>query len=680
MSDALPSLASLARALRGPLSFLVPEAEEIYRLMPDLLQVIPMPQRIYLADETATPIVGYPVLASSEMKALREALTGYLKAEEEAQVQQVETSAVDAPTLQAAWERYRVLLTRATENVTTSSYGRHHADLFWLHHSYDVARLLKESPRRITRLNLNLGKEQGGALKYKVFYRYVDRVMSLTYDVARRLSDDTEELEQEIFPALLSRMRDNVLVFTEDHISPDLAELVHYLQGYLRIDGADLRFRLAKVIEWLQERLALDPALQAAATRLVRAPSALDARDLLRRRGFMEFLASQPSYEPRQLFTYQQIDVWEKLLVKLKEFELLHGIRRLVVPVEHQEGNLVLTGERSLNRTWVGGPPVTPLSPATRPFDFMAPWVIDPQISRFGMIYDITDFSHVVSLLRRAGSEEQDRSFRQMFRFQRRVHRLATSQRLKLEKYLGDGAFYSSREAWRMLVVALQVQRYYTQALAEGFPFDRGMRVALNFGHYRLLPIHSGPIGEPERYEFFGHGVVELSRLTTGKSMREIEEIKMLLVNLGYPETAVHRFFAPLATGQHDVVDKHEERRKFYAYINRNGNLVNEGIVVTESMVARLGGEELAHNVYPLRYEGRNYVAIGVELPDGRCLAGLRKLGIVKLKGLDPVSIYELVDGGPLPAGLRPLPGVDLLAALERGYASTMTEAGSAST
>ena len=64
--------------------------------------------------------------------------------------------------------------------------------------------LLKESPRRITRLNLNLGKEQGGALKYKVFYRYVDRVMSLTYDVARRLADDTEELEQEIFPALLS--------------------------------------------------------------------------------------------------------------------------------------------------------------------------------------------------------------------------------------------------------------------------------------------------------------------------------------------------------------------------------------------------------------------------------------------------------------------------------------------
>jgi len=295
------------------------------------------------------------------------------------------------------------------------------------------------------------------------------------------------------------------------------------------------------------------------------------------------------------------------------------------------------------------------------------------------MIYDLTSFSEIISRLRWSGSEEQDTSFRMIFRFQRKINRFAYSHRLKLEKYLGDGAFYSARDAYRMLIVGLQVQRYYRQALEENFPFNRGMRIALNFAQYRLLPIHGGGVGEPERYEFFGHGVVELSRLTTGKSMREIEEIKMLLVNLGYPETAVHRFFAPLATGQHDVVDKHEERRKFFAYINRNGNMVNEGIVVTEAMVGRLAAEEIAHHIYPLRYEGRSYVALGLELPDGRCLAGLRKLGIVKLKGLDPVPIYELVDGGPMPPGLRPLPGVDLLAALERSYASTLTEAGSAS-
>ena len=678
MADNLGSLATLARFLRGPLGFLEPEAEEIYRLMPELLQIVPLPQRVYLADEAATPVIGYPVLADEGQRGLRDALTAYIHAEEAAQVASHLRQAVDAPQLQAAWEGYRALLARATENVTTSSYGRHFPAVFWLCHSMDVARLLKESPRRITRLNLLLGKEQGGSLKYKVLYRFLDRVFSLTYDMAHLVAGDAEGVEQDVFPALLSRMRDNVLVLTEDHISPDLAELGHYFNGYLRIDGADLRFRYARALEWLGERLPHDPAIRAAASHLLRAGATPEPRDLLRRRGFARFLAALPSYDPDRLFSHEQVEIWERLLVKLKEFELLHSMRRLVVPIHERDGHLMLP-DRSLNRTWVNGPPMIEVSTATRPIDFMAPWVVDPQISRFGMIYDITDFSHTVSLLRRAGPEEQDRSFRQMFRFQRRVNRMAASHRLKLEKYLGDGAFYSAREAWRLLVVALQIQRYYTQALAGGFPFDRGLRLALNFSHYRLLPIQGGMASEPERYEFFGHGVVELTRLTTGKSMREIEEIKMLLVNQGYNETVVHRFFAPLAAGDHDVVDKREERRRFHSYINRNGSLVNEGIVVTEQLVKRLATEEAAHRVYPLRHAGHGYVALALELPDGRTLAGLRKLGIVKLKGLEPVPLYELVDGGPLAAGMvRPLDdGTDLVTALEREYAAALTEASS---
>jgi len=72
-------------------------------------------------------------------------------------------------------------------------------------------------------------------------------------------------------------------------------------------------------------------------------------------------------------------------------------------------------------------------------------------------------------------------------------------------------------------------------------------------------------------------------------------------------------------------------------------------------------------------------VAIALELPDGRTLAGLRKLGIVKLKGLEPVPLFELVDGGPLQAGMvRPLDDqTDLVTALEREYAAALTEASS---
>jgi len=139
----------------------------------------------------------------------------------------------------------------------------------------------------------------------------------------------------------------------------------------------------------------------------------------------------------------------------------------------------------------------------------------------------------------------------------------------------------------------------------------------------------------------------------------------------------VHTFFSPLTTAEHDVVDKREERRAFYAYLNRNGNLVNEGIVATSQLVERLTGEEAAQKLYPLRYEGRGYVALALELPDGKCLAGVRKLGIVKLKGLEPLAVYEVVDGGPFPTGLQPLTGTDLMTALDRDYATALTETSS---
>ena len=41
------------------------------------------------------------------------------------------------------------------------------------------------------------------------------------------------------------------------------------------------------------------------------------------------------------------------------------------------------------------------------------------------MIYDISSFSEIVSLLRWSGADRQDESFRAIFRFQRRVNRFA---------------------------------------------------------------------------------------------------------------------------------------------------------------------------------------------------------------------------------------------------------------
>ncbi|HVS04447.1 MAG TPA: hypothetical protein VMT16_16920 [Thermoanaerobaculia bacterium] len=675
MSEPLTTLAALSRALRGPLSFLRPDAEEIYRLMPEVAPSLPMPQKIFLTDESATPLLGFPILVSRDLKALKEALATYVRAEEEVQVRILRRQSHDAAAHQAAWEGYRSLFSRATDNVTTSSYGRNFPDIFWLYHSLDVARLFKDSPRRIVRHDLHLGKKQGGELKYKVFHKYLDRVLSLTYDAVHRLAGDTEELEPEIFPAVLSRMRDNVLVLTEDHISPDLGELSHYFDSYLKIDGRDLRYRLAKALDWHAARLQRDPQLRVTIRHLLDADPDGDPRDLLRRPGYLTLLAALPGYDQEGLLRPDQVDVWERLLLKLKEFELFQSLRRLIVPLQQAADGRLAFQERSLNRTWAG-PSLVEVSPATRPLDFMQPWVIDPQVDRYGMIYDITDFSHTVSLLRRSGKVDQDRSFRQMFRFQRRINRLAGSNRLKLEKYLGDGAFYSSREAPRMLPIAIQVQRAYRQALEEGFPFDRGLRIALNFGTYRLLPIDPAGPGETERYEFFGHGVVELSRLTTGKAMREIEEIKILLLNLGYPELSVHRFFAPLSDTASDVVDKQEESRPFFAYVNRNGKLVNEGIVATERFIEHYAQERPPRSLYLVREEGRTYVAVPLEIGDSKSWVGLRKLGMAGLKGLDPVPVYEVVDGAHFDgAAVQGLRDEGLMQALERVYAAGLGEA-----
>jgi hypothetical protein len=356
--------------------------------------------------------------------------------------------------------------------------------------------------------------------------------------------------------------------------------------------------------------------------------------------------------------------VWESLLVKLKEFELVHALRKLILPVAEEGPERRLVSRGPTTRSLTGRQEVV-LSPATRPLDFMAPWVVDPEVFRFGMIYDITDFSELVALFRRSGTGSQDESFRALFRLQRLMNRIAAGRRMKLEKYLGDGAFYSGRQALRALTAAIHVQRTYRQAVAEGFAFDRGMRVALNHGQYRLIPIAIGQPGGEERYEFFGQGVIELSRLTTGKTQREIEEMQAMLINRGYPESAVHRFLAPLLARRAD--DSDERSRPFRAFLARDGGLVNEGIVATDAFLRELAREIGARPLARYREGERSFVVL--EIADGAATlsVGLRKLGVVSLKGLERVTLYEVVDAEPWGfAALEPLAEQTLVSALER--------------
>lgn len=661
---------------RGVFAFLKPDPAEIRRVIPNGDEVLPEPRSIFLEDEGATPLIGFPILISPQLQALETSLAGYLQAEEEAQCAYLQRQPFDSRAYAGRWERYRLLLEKALEHATTSSPGGDFPTIFWLHHSSAVSRIIHEIPKRLRRADLNLGRDHGDTIKYKVYLRWVDRVVALNFDVAHRIALEVDAGEEALFPNLLATMRDNLLIFTEDYVSPDLSELASYFNGCLGQDGRDLRQRLTKTEEWNRQQLAIDPLLRAVAAELLGADPADDSRSLLVRSGYLSFLCQHPDYDPGQLLTKAQVKVWEGLLGKLKEFELLRALRKMVVPLEQENGELVCR-DRSMNTTWVGGPSVLRASTATRPLDFMTPWVVDPLVQRFGLVYDITDFSATISLLGKVEKAALETAFRMTSAFQARINRLGSNLGLRLEKYLGDGAFYSGRQAHAMLVMAILLQRIYPKFVADGFPFDRGLRMALNFGEYRLLPLsEENNTGEP-RYEYFGHGLVELSRLSTGKKTQEIEDFKTFLINNGYPESVVNKFFAPMHRRSSDLASPQEESRPFFAYINPNGTLINEGIVATESFISHLG-------IFPQITYGRLgrrwYISVELENELGEPLRiGFRKLGIGKFKGLDPLPVYEVVDGADWePDQLKEIPSNDLLAVLERLFAETITARGPA--
>ena len=118
-----------------------------------------------------------------------------------------------------------------------------------------------------------------------------------------------------------------------------------------------------------------------------------------------------------------------------------------------------------------------------------------------------------------------------------------------------------------------------------------------------------------------------------------------MLINQGYPEAAVHRFFAPLAEKNVDVVDKKEESRRFYAYLNRNGTLHNNGMVATAAFMPRLEQELRPSELSPRqRRRPRPTSCSSSRTAASELPVGVRKLGMAHLKGLEKLAVYEIVD------------------------------------
>ena len=548
---------------------------------------------------------------------------------------------------------YLVPLLKVAENAMMSNLLNDYHAVFWLAHSFDVARHFSSVPRRVSSIEAQAGRTQGDALKYRIFSKWSMETRDQMTQLANKAAPILDGEEQRALQ-FFRLLQDDVLIFTEEFIGPDLRELRSFLNGYLRRDFQSFRDGYERLRNIASELLQRDRTFRTALPVFGVNPDQGITTAVLIDGRFQSFLFELPAVQ--NALNREDREQFQLISRRLREFAILNQLRRGINWMVGSPDGRVLAADKRSGIAY---------SRATRPLDFGRPGVVDPMIHRFGLIYDISSFTETLGNIRRAGRKEEINSYRQMLLFQRRLESFAQRHMLIFEKFLGDGAFYTTRRSMRLIRGAVEIQRAYSEMRKKGFAFNKGLRIALNFGYYRLLPM-KGSASSEKITEFYGPGIVELSRLTTGKANKEIEEFASFLVAHGYESTKVQTFFAPLARGV-DVIDHTQHAREFYAYVNVNGHLVNEGIVASMSLLQELSGELAGEGqqLYRLRspwgmYFGFDPAVTGLEF------VGVRLIGMVSLKGLDDVEVGEVVPFAPGEVEAVPLDSAEPLVMLLR--------------
>lgn len=619
-------------------------------LFPRADTVLPQPYKIFLADETQPPALGFPLAETATIKELDAKLDRWLTEEVAWQVQR-NPSAKEK--VQLALNAYIGPLIKVAENAMMSNVLNDYHAVFWLAHSFDLARHFSSIPRRVNLIDAQMGRTQGDALKYRIFARWAAEARDQMTQVATKAAailDGEEQRALQFFRLL----QDDVLIFTEEFIGPDLRELRSFITGYLRRDFQQFRDGFERLRNVTTELLQKDRTFRSAIPLFGANPDQGATTALILDARFQSFLFDHPSVQ--NVLNREDREQFQLIARRVREFAVLNQLRRGITWMATSADGNVWSADKRTGLAY---------SRSTRPMDFGKQGVVDPLIHRFGLIYDISNFTETLGNIRRGGRKEEVSSYRQMLLFQRKLESIAQRHRLVFEKFLGDGAFYTTRRALQLLRAAAEIQRFYADMRKKGFAFNKGLRIALNFGYYRLLPMKAGPAGE-RITEFYGPGIVELSRLTTGKANKEIEEFAAFLIAHGYDQSKVQNFFAPLAKGV-DVIDHTQHAREYYAYVNVNGHLVNEGIVVSMPLLQELSSElnQEGQQLFRIRTAWGNYVGFDPAIA-GLEYLGIRLLGTVSLKGLDDLEVGEVVPFAPGEAEAMPLASAEAFERLLR--------------
>ncbi len=623
-------------------------------LFPNLAACLPPPYPIFGSDEEKVVTYGYPVLRSDGIRQLHRGLDNLVSAEVKYRLASEFDHEADKRGVMAERDRLHRSLSLILENVFMNDYGRGMTEVFLLYLSSEVVRSVAQVPKMV-RMADRLSDDDIGIRHRRVIAGVLG---GLIQRAAHGASDRLRTLAQvrlapKISPLLAMICSDHLLL-TESRPTMQMASLDNYLKTRFHYDlatlNAALKHALGRLSQLMARQSALGELLSSAAglsIDLTRAWTLLEPR-LLKALMAADLLDSIG-------VSKTQAALFRDLGLNLKRFELLAALRRRIV-IMAQRGNQLVLAEPSVRGS---------IAPTTRPYDFTSPGVVDTSVRRFGLIYDLTNFTAILEEVRKKGRIAEEKALQFMYVFQNRLEEIRHDYRLIFEKFLGDGGFYSSRRALRVLAAACEIQQAYDRLRRSGFPFDQGIRIALNHGVYRLLPM-LGSDREIRRFEFFGHGIVELTRLTTGKSTREISEIAEFLIHAGYDPSEVEKFLAPIAEAR--SADRSSEDRPYTAALDGHGELVNEGIVLTLDFIKQLEAELEVPSFTEVSEHGVRWLLFPLD-PDrpSPFQVGLRYLGVARLKGLTPIELVEAAVWTEIPAEAQIISeGSSLIALLRR--------------
>jgi len=608
---------------------------------------VPNPFWLYGEDERTVVALGYPLKLTTAWEALGRQLNRLLLEEARYRLAVLEGKAFAKQTLMAQRGGLVEALTPLLARALEQDFGRFLPEIFWLALSRQIAEAFAQLPGELMSLAPALSRAQMA----RVFYLAAERLAFL-------LEHAEEQARKQLSPWVSAEegcrlgqlLRQDLLPLVSLRPSHQGQELDFYLVGKLGIEPGQFRQLLADRSQRLEALRQKDPSFQEVAALLSPEAPSLSSSQLLFHPPTLRLLATW-KHPATPKISAELFGLLEDLGGRLRRFEVVAALRSRLLPVAQQGARLVT---RSAGQ-------VVGLSPSTRALDFTSTTVVPSAVRRYGLVYDLVEFTEIVEELRRRGQQAELSALHFLLRFQHQWEQLRQQHRLRLEKFLGDGAFFSARSARAILAAATRSRLAYEQLREEGCPFNRGLRMACNVATYHLLPMLGREKGS---FEFFGRGLVELSRLTTGKSAKEVEDIVDFLVARGYDLHKVLEFLEPVRSGLRMPQDMGQ--RAYGAFLLENGELQNLGTVATEAFVRELEREWSDVRVGQVQAWGLPWLALPVEAAGNEGpWAGLRFLGVAHLKGLEPVPLYELAAWERAPQGLRMLPaGTPLVSTL----------------